>query len=205
MIRESKAPVDVSRETSERLDLYAELLQKWTPRINLVAPSTVSNLRTRHFDDSLQLFALVPDSIRHWADLGSGGGFPGLVIAILLAEKQPDAQITLVESDTRKCTFLRTVARDTGVAVTIRQARIEDLDPLNASHLSARALAPLPQLLAHASRHLAPSGTALFPKGRQWQAEHAAARDSWRFTCVPHTSRTDPESVILQIGDIKHV
>ncbi|MWD27084.1 16S rRNA (guanine(527)-N(7))-methyltransferase RsmG [Aquicoccus sp. SCR17] len=197
-------PVDVSRETSDRLKTYESLLQTWNPRINLVSRSTLSEAWTRHIVDSVQIFDLAP-GFTHWADLGSGGGFPGLVCAILAAERVPDAEFTLVESDQRKCAFLRSVARETGVKVQVKASRIEALPPLGADLLSARALADLPALLTHAERHLSPAGTAIFPKGRQWEKEVEAARKTWQFDLETSKSITDEQAVILQIKGVSRV
>lgn len=196
------AALDVSRETIERLDTYVALLAKWNPAINLVARSTLPELWTRHILDSAQLLELAPERARHWADLGSGGGFPGLVIAILAAEKRPELRVTLVESDLRKAAFLNTVVREVGLSTVICAERIESLPPLKADVLSGRALAPLTDLLAHAERHLAEGGLALFPKGAAHKAEIAEALERWRFSVQKHPSRTDPEAVLLSIGDI---
>lgn len=111
--------LDVSRETSDRLRLLADLLQKWNPKINLVSRSTLETLWDRHILDSAQIFDLVLHPVDHWVDIGSGGGFPGLVVAILAAEKDPAQKTTLIESDQRKCAFLRTVLRETGVSATV--------------------------------------------------------------------------------------
>lgn len=197
--------LNVSRETSERLETYAALLVKWNPAINLVSKSSLAEVRSRHFADSAQLFALCPPEARHWADLGSGGGFPGLVIAIIAAELAPDLSVTLVESDARKSAFLATVARETGVAATVRSERIEALSPLAADVLSARALAPLPQLLGFTERHLAAAGRALFPKGATYQAEVDESLADWRFDLQKHASKTDPRAVILAIEGVSRV
>lgn len=196
---------NVSRETSERLATYAALLRKWNPAINLVSKSSLADLQTRHFADSAQLFALCPPEAQHWADLGSGGGFPGLVIAILAAEAMPELKVTLVESDVRKAAFLSTVARETGVRASVVAERIESLPPLAADVLSARALAPLPQLLAFAERHLAPNGRALFPKGATHRAELAESLADWRFDLREHPSKTDAQAVILEIEGVSRV
>lgn len=196
--------LDVSRETEERLTRFAALVAQWTPHINLIAASTVPDIMSRHIADSAQLAALAPPGWTHWADLGSGGGFPGIVIAILAAETAPTARITLVESDQRKATFLRTAIRTLALTATVHAARAETLAPLGADILSARALAPLTQLLPLALRHLAPGGIALFPKGRRATEEIAAARAAWRFTLTQHPSLTDPEAQILQLQDIAH-
>lgn len=198
-------PMDVSRETSDRLGIYAQLLRKWNPRINLVSRNTLDDLETRHIADSMQVFDLASRGWKHWADLGSGGGFPGLVIAILAAEFSPEAQVTLVESDQRKCAFLRTVIRETGVPAAVIAERIEATAPLSADILSARALADLDALLGFADRHLGDAGTALFSKGANWKKEVDNARVQWRFDCEATTSRTEPNAVILKIGGITRV
>ncbi|SDX88726.1 16S rRNA (guanine(527)-N(7))-methyltransferase RsmG [Citreimonas salinaria] len=200
-----RADLDVSRETNERLTLFADLLAKWNPRINLVSRSSLSHVWTRHIADSAQLFDLAPANARKWVDLGSGGGFPGLVVAILAAEKSPNMHITLVESDGRKAVFLRTVLRETGVSAAVEAARIEHVVPLCADVVSARALAPLDLLLGHVARHSAVDGIALLPKGISWQKEVDIAKKSWTFSHRVHTSETDPSSVILTVGDLSHV
>jgi len=196
---------DVSRETLGRLETYQVLLARWNPRINLVARSTVDSVWDRHFTDSAQLFALRPADARVWADLGSGGGFPGLVIAILAAEAAPALRVTLVESDQRKCAFLSTVLRETGVAATVLARRIESVPPLGADVVSARALAPLDTLIGYAQRHLAPGGRALFLKGESLSAELDIAHRSWRFTQETVPSLTDPSAAVVVMKDIAHV
>jgi 16S rRNA (guanine527-N7)-methyltransferase len=205
MTRPADAVPDVSRETTERLSRFADLLRKWNPSINLVSRTTLDSLETRHILDSAQLFDFKPAGARHWVDLGSGGGFPGLVIAILAAELAPTLRVTLIESDRRKATFLRTVARELDLKeVRVLAERIETVPPQDADVVSARALAPLPDLLAYAERHLAPGGIALFPKG----ARHDEVDDglaSWRFEVQKFPSRTDPKAVILKLGAIARV
>ncbi|WP_102223927.1 16S rRNA (guanine(527)-N(7))-methyltransferase RsmG [Acidimangrovimonas sediminis] len=196
---------DVSRETLGRLTTYAALLEKWNPAINLVARSTLGDLWSRHFLDSTQVFDLRPAETGRWVDLGSGGGFPGLVLAILAADEAPDLRVILVESDQRKATFLRTAARETGVTVEVHASRIEDLAPLDADVVSARALAPLSPLLGLATPHLKAGGRGLFPKGATHDREIAEALASWSFEVQKYPSRTDPDSVILSIGDLHHV
>lgn len=195
------AQVDVSRETLARLDAYAALLAKWNPAINLVAPSTLGQLWTRHFLDSAQVLEIAPDG-QSWVDIGTGGGFPGLIVAILAAEKRPDLRVTCIESDLRKATFLRTVARETGVEVEVISKRIEQVEPLGADILSARALASLTQLLAFAERHLSPDGRALFLKGANHATEVKEALEMWSFRADTYPSKTSSEAVILSLGDI---
>ncbi len=201
----SKLSFDVSRETMDRLEVYADLLKKWNPKINLVSKATLADLWTRHIVDSAQIYTLAPKNFTHWVDLGSGGGFPGLVCAIIADERNPAANFTLVESDARKSVFLRTVARETGIKVNVVTDRIERAIPLNADILSARALADLTMLLSFADRHLQESGTALFPKGVNWQKEVEEARKAWFFEYEAITSETESGSIILRIGDISRV
>ena len=195
--------IDVSRETEDLLQRYAALVARWTPRINLISASSLDQLWRRHFLDSAQLWALGKQGGR-WVDLGSGGGFPGLVIAIL-GRTTPRFSMTLVEVDQRKATFLRTVIRELDLPANVVVERIEDAAPLGAETLTARALAPLVDLLAFAERHLSPDGTALFPKGEKAEAEIAEALERWRFRCEKHPSMTDASSTILAVGEISRV
>lgn len=197
--------LNVSRETQDRLIRYRALLEKWNPTINLVARSTLADAWTRHFLDSAQLMDFCPAEATHWVDLGSGGGFPGLVVAILAAEAAPQMRVTLIESDRRKATFLRTVARDLEIAPVIVNDRIEAAPPQTADILSARALAPLPRLLDFAARHLAPGGKALLPKGASHMQDISDALAKWRFDVQKYPSRTDPGAVILKIEGLSRV
>ncbi|APE45095.1 16S rRNA (guanine(527)-N(7))-methyltransferase RsmG [Sulfitobacter alexandrii] len=195
---------DVSRETSDRLETFAQLVRKWTAKINLISRNTVGEIWDRHIRDSMQLLDLAPD-FDHWADLGSGGGFPGVVIAILAKEGSARPKFTLVESDLRKAAFLRTAVRELDLDATVLAERIENLSPLNANVLSARALADLTTLVSFADVHLAPTGTAIFPKGRNWREEHRKAQEAWSYSLSPVDSRTDEDAAILIIKDIKRV
>ncbi|WP_245298861.1 16S rRNA (guanine(527)-N(7))-methyltransferase RsmG [Pseudotabrizicola sediminis] len=196
---------DVSRETFERLDLLEALVRKWNPAINLVSKGSISNLYQRHILDSLQLYTLMDLEEGVWADLGSGGGFPGLVIAVLAGDSAKKIAVTLVEADSRKATFLREAARQLDVTVTVLNARIEETPPLAADVLSARALGPLTKLCAFAMRHLGKNGQALFPKGINYQAEVTAARSDWAFDLRVHPSKTEPAAAILALRNIQHV
>jgi 16S rRNA (guanine527-N7)-methyltransferase len=196
---------DVSRETLDRLRIYHELLEKWGARINLVSRGTLGDAWPRHFSDSAQLLAHAPVEARAWTDLGSGAGFPGLVVAILAAETRPLLRVRLIEADQRKATFLRTVCRETGVSADVIPERIEAAPPSRADVLSARALAPLSDLLAMAERHLGPGGICLFPKGATYRREIADALETFAFDCEDYPSKTDSGSVILKIGGIRRV
>ncbi|WP_136636800.1 16S rRNA (guanine(527)-N(7))-methyltransferase RsmG [Pseudooceanicola onchidii] len=195
----------VSRETNDRLKTYLTLLEKWSPKINLVSAATLASAWDRHFVDSAQLVSLAEVKDAHWLDIGSGGGFPGMVVAIILAENDPSSHVSLLESDQRKCVFLRTVAREVGIKVDVINARIESAPPIGADIISARALSSLSTLLGFAQRHGKNTTTLLFPKGRSWKTEIEDAQREWRFTHSVHPSNTDAEAVILRIEEIEHV
>lgn len=196
---------NVSCETAERLRVFVDLLLKWNARINLIGRSTEEEIQARHMADSLQILRFAPPALRRWVDLGSGGGFPGLVVAAVLADTVPEAEVHLVESDQRKATFLREAARAMAVRVTVHAARIEAVPPLSADVLSARALAPLTRLCGFARRHLAPGGVAILPKGANWREELAQAKTDWNFRVGTHPSGTATESAILVLEEISHV
>jgi 16S rRNA (guanine527-N7)-methyltransferase len=196
------AGLRVSRETKARLRHFEALLRKWNPAINLVAKATLDQFWNRHILDSTQIYTLDDTGSRAWADLGSGGGFPGLVVAILAKGEGRDLAVTLVESDRRKAAFLMTVARELDLTVRVLDQRIEALPPLGAGIISARALAPLADLLGHAVRHLAADGLALFPKGATHAAELRQALGSWRFSYRTTASVTDQNAVIYSIRGI---
>jgi 16S rRNA (guanine527-N7)-methyltransferase len=191
---------DVSRETMTRLEAHRGLLEAWNRRINLVSRASLDDVWHRHFADSAQLWGLRPAGARHWLDLGAGAGFPGLVIAALAAEQMPGLRVTLVESDQRKAVFLRAAAQAADLAVTVLAERAERLPGQLADVVSARAVAPLSQLLALAEKHLAPQGICLFPKGGTVHKEIADARARWRFDHRMHPSRTDSRAAIVEIG-----
>lgn len=195
----------VSRETLERLKTYEALLRKWNQRINLVARSTLPDLWQRHFVDSMQIFDLAPPKVDHWVDLGSGAGFPGLVMAIMALDTGSPARVTLVESDARKCAFLQTVIRETGARARVINDRIENIPPLGADVLSARALSDLGALLGFAELHMRPDGVAIFPKGENWQKEVTAAQTAWTFTSQLAKSKTEEGPVILTITGVARV
>ena len=193
----------VSRETHERLTAYEALVRKWNAKINLVAPSTLPEFNSRHIQDSIQIFDHVQFPEGNWVDLGSGGGLPGIVVSIY-AQKAP-LTVSLVESDHRKSAFLRTVIRELSLQnVSIMTGRIENVPPLAANFVSARALAPLSVLLSMVRRHMHQDGTAMFLKGRSWKAECDEARKEWRFDVTSFPSKTDPDAAILKITGVSH-
>ena len=189
--------IPVSRETLARLEAYAELLTRWSARINLIGRDTIADLWRRHILDSAQLRAFVPDRARNMIDLGSGAGLPGLVLAILGAPG-----VELVEADSRKCAFLREAARITEAPVTLRPCRIETVSPHPVDFVTARACAPLDRLLGLAEPFLAPDSECLFLKGERVGEELTLARKRWTMTPSLHQSRSDPRGVVLRLQQV---
>ena len=190
---------NVSRETLARLELFASLLEEWNARHNLVSKSSLENMWRRHFLDSAQLAPLVPTSAKTLVDLGSGAGFPGLVLAELLRGR---LDVTLVETTGKKCRFLETVSQRLDLATLVRNARIEDLPRQPFDVIVARACAPLPLLLRYAQQFSSPTSKSLFLKGQNVAAELTEARKSWRINVRQHQSLSDPSGVILEIGEL---
>ncbi len=202
----------VSRETMTRLEIYAALLQQWQKAINIVASASVGDAWHRHFADSAQLLDLAPSGPLNWIDLGSGGGFPGLVIGCMLAER-PHSRLTLIESDAKKSAFLREVVRQTGlaqhVAVDIVTDRIENSANTtrvgNVDVISARALAPLDRLFTWCEPYFSAGTYALLPKGRDVQSEIDAARRGWRFDMDVTASLTSDAGGILKVRALSRI
>jgi 16S rRNA (guanine527-N7)-methyltransferase len=196
----------VSRETVERLDRYVDLLLDRQRRINLIAPSTEPVLWTRHIADSLQLLALAPDA-RVWADLGSGAGFPGLVLACALAD-QLGALVHLVESNSKKAEFLREAVRAAEVPAVVHAVRAADFGrdaPKDIGAVTARALAPLPKLLEAAYPLLKTGAVGVFPKGVGAAAELTEAAKCWRIQATLAASRTDPKARIIVVRGLEPI
>ena len=196
--------LNVSRETFDRLSEFEAILRKWNARINLVSDKSLNEFWTRHVVDSIQVYRIAPSG-KKWVDLGSGGGFPGIVVAILTADEQPGTSVILVESDQRKSAFLRAASRDVGISCTVLPQRVENAPAQEANIISARALADLSTLLELSHRHLAQGGVALFPKGITWQKELDAARRGWHFDIDVIDSQTRPGAAILKIGGATRV
>ena len=196
---------DVSRETQGLLRQHLSLLEKWNRRINLVSPSTIEKGWTRHVVDSAQVFAARDANVGRWLDFGTGGGFPGLVCAVLARELAPDLDFVFVESDRRKSAFLINAVGVLGLKARVVPERIESMKPAEANIISARAVAPLDALIDYAVPHLACGGQCIFPKGQMHEAEIAQARASWRFKLTRKPSITDPNAVILALGEIDRV
>jgi 16S rRNA (guanine527-N7)-methyltransferase len=193
----------VSRETIARLDRFVAELLTWQAKINLIAPSTVPQLWTRHIADSLQLLALAPQA-KTWADFGSGAGFPGLVLACALAET-PGACVHLVESNSRKAAFLREAARVVGAPAVVHPVRIGDFvdnPPESVEIVTARAVAPLVELLSAAYPLLTNGAQGLFPKGQDVDAELTEAAKCWSIEASLVPSLTDPKARIVHVTGI---
>jgi 16S rRNA (guanine527-N7)-methyltransferase len=189
--------VPVSRETGARLEAYADLLTRWSARINLVGRDTLADLWRRHVLDSAQLHRFIPSSARSLIDLGSGAGLPGLVLAILGVPG-----VELVEADSRKAAFLREAARVTAAEVTIRPCRIQAVPPHPVDVATARACAPLDRLLDLAGPFVAPDTLCLFPKGERFNEELTLARKAWTMNVSVEQSLSDRRGVVLRLQQV---
>lgn len=200
-LQEAAGPV--SRETFERLVAFEQLFLKWNRSINLAAPSTLDDVWGRHILDSAQLARIAPQAKR-WVDLGSGGGFPGLVLAFLLVERG-GASIDLVESNRKKASFLQAVIGQFGLPARVVARRIDDSYALVSAPeiVTARALAALPALLDLSAPWLTKGSRALFHKGRDYRVEVEESTHRWAFDLVEHPSMTDAHGVILELADLR--
>jgi 16S rRNA (guanine527-N7)-methyltransferase len=193
----------VSRETIQRLEIYRQLLERWQTKTNLVSPATLPDFWIRHVADSLLVKRIAPDAMR-FADFGTGGGFPGMVLAIFHADQQGSVH-SLVESSQKKCAFLRTVALETGSHVAIYNERIESASKrILASNVkievvTARALAPMVKLMELAEPLLLRGAKAIFHKGREYRSELEECNGLWRYDLVVHESGIEPGSVLLEV------
>lgn len=200
----------VSRETIVRFAKYEAMLHQWQEKTNLVSRTTLDDFWVRHVADSLQLISLAPNA-RHWTDIGSGGGFPGLVIAIVMREinevSGEHVEVNLVESIGKKCAFLRRVTTETAAAAAVHNIRIESATKLlnSAEIVTARAVTSLNNLLLLTGHVLAGDRRALFHKGRDYLAELAECDGKWKFDLVVHRSRIDADSVILDISNVEQI
>jgi 16S rRNA (guanine527-N7)-methyltransferase len=192
--------VPVSRETEERLGIFVALLDRWRHKTNLIADSTFPSVWTRHIADSAQLLGLAPEAKR-WLDMGSGAGFPGLVIAIQLADV-PDAVVHCIESDQRKCAFLREAARATGARATVHPARVEAIDPESlgaVDAVTARAFAPLPLALKLARPWMERGAIAVLPRGESARDQIAALPEASLYAIETMSSVVNSKAAILRI------
>jgi 16S rRNA (guanine527-N7)-methyltransferase len=188
----------VSRETLDRLSAYADLLLTWNKRINLIGKSTTDELWWRHMLDSAQIYPFLPNPASTLADMGSGAGFPGLVLAIMGV-----SEAHLIEGDQRKAAFLREAARVAGVKVTVLATRTEAVKGLKAGIITARALAPLTELLTLAEPFAAHNSVYFFPKGQSVEAELTESRKIWTMQVEKMPSRTDPAATILRLSEVR--
>ena len=194
------AQAGVSRETSDRLAAYLGLLRRWQARINLVSQASLEDAWRRHMLDSAQLYRLIGNPRGRLYDIGSGAGFPGMVLAIMGL-----ADVHLIEPDQKKAAFLREAARITGAKMELHTARAESLSPKDADFVLARACAPLPELLDLATPLLKPSGICLFLKGIGVAAELTAANKTWTMQTERIPSQSDPSGTILRLEEIRRV
>ena len=198
------AATGVSRETLARLKAYMALLEEWNARHNLVSAASLAEVWRRHVWDSAQLFALIPAEARSLVDLGSGAGFPGLVLAAM-ARERPGFRTVLHESIAKKCRFLEAAAERMELQVEVRNGRMEEAAPEPFDVVTARACAPLVKLLGYAQAFQGPETVNLFLKGQSVEVELTEAHKSWRMKLARHESRTDPSGVILEIRELRHV
>lgn len=199
---EFAAAARVSRETLARLKAYVGLLEDWNARHNLVSAASLGDVWRRHVWDSAQLATFIPSSAETLVDLGSGAGFPGLVLAELLRGK---VRVTLVESIAKKCAFLEAVRDRLALDVVVQRRRIEDGPASRFDVITARACAPLDRLLGYAQHFAAPGSVCLFPKGQNVGGELTQARKSWKMQVLQHPSLSDPSGTILEIRELSHV
>lgn len=192
----------VPRETISTLEDFVDLLRRWNRRINLFSRKEDADLWSRHVLDSAQLLPLASESAQTWLDIGSGGGFPGIICAIIAKHQGRPVTFTLVESDQRKAAFLREAVIRFQLPVSVFSSRIEDMKLIPQDIISARALAPLEKLLSYAYPFSHSGTTFLFPKGRQNELELTEARVSWHMRVIPVPSRTDAEGSILRISEV---
>lgn len=191
--------LNVSRETIDKLETYLAVLVKWQPRINLVSSKTLANAWHRHILDSAQLATFLPESGAHILDVGSGAGFPGLVLSIITGN-----QVTLVESDQRKAIFLQTVIRELGLTASVKNARIESIPPLGADIVTARALASVARLLILLDRQFHSVKRCLFLKGASLEEELTVLRSYPTIEYCIYPSVTSESGAVLELGTSRH-
>jgi len=195
--------LNVSRETFSRLEAYKDTLLLWNSKINLISPKSAEDVWSRHFLDSAQIFKNLTPADTHILDMGSGGGLPGLVLAIMSKDTYPNLKITLVEVDKRKAVFLKEIVRTQGLNSSVLSERVEAIPVLGADIITARALAPLNVLLGYAFRHIKKEGRCVFLKGINYNKEIEEALDYWNFNIRVDDSITNPGSAILKITDLE--
>ncbi len=196
---------DVSRETFEKLQTYQNLLTEWQTKFNLVSNGSLNDAWNRHFIDSVQLFKYLPKDCKTLLDFGSGAGFPGLVLAVVAAEKTPYLKVTLIESIAKKTLYLKEVAAQLGLDVNIINDRIENIQPQKADVITSRAMTSLNGLLGYACRFCKPETVCIFPKGKKYAEELADAHRHWKFKCKIEASDVSDEGRILIISNLRKI
>ena len=196
---------DVSRETLDRLRIFESLVKKWTKTINLVSKGDFSKIWERHILDSAQIYPYLPRFPSNYLDFGSGGGFPSIVLAVILYEDDPDIEIHLIESDGRKAAFLRTALRELQIPGMVWSERVQEVKLSPARVVSARAVAPLVDLLSMAQKLINSETVCFFPKGVNWKKEVKDARKQWSFDLKAINSLTQSDAFILELGRIERV
>ena len=197
--------LDVSRETLDALKYFEDLVVLWNPAINLISNSSVSDLWSRHIIDSAQLFLFTLPDEGLWLDVGSGGGFPGIVVSIVAKELAPSLRVVLVESDNRKCVFLRTVIRELGLSVKVINDRIENVKLDDVVYLSARALRNLNSLLFIVENNVSRETVCIFPKGRSYKRELVESQKNWKFDFNLIDSNTSEDSKVIVLKGLERV
>ena len=197
--------LDVSRETLDALKYFEDLVVLWNPAINLISNSSVFDLWSRHIIDSAQLFLFTMPDEGLWLDVGSGGGFPGIVVSIVAKELAPSLRVVLVESDNRKCVFLRTVIRELGLSVKVINDRIENVKLDNVVYLSARALRNLNSLLFIVENNVSRETVCVFPKGRSYKRELVESQKNWKFDFNLIDSNTSEDSKVIVLKGLERV
>ena len=191
----------VSRETYQDFLTYRSLLEKWNRKVNLVSSNTLSNFMIRHVLDSAQLLKYVEIHSGRWLDIGSGGGFPGIPLAIISKNEYPHYKFTFMDSNSKKCFFLEEACKNLEIEADIICGRIEQVNPVKCDFIVSRALAPLNDLLAYSKIHRKDKGKSLFLKGKNVHNEISYAKGKWFFNFYLHQSLSDKEGKILEIND----
>lgn len=202
---EFQRATNASDETISMYTTWRSLLTHWNRKINLVSPPTTSNFWLRHALDSYQLIQYVPRGVKTILDMGAGAGFPGLAFAIHAGQAQSGQHVTLIESNGKKCNFLRAVIRELSLPATVLQARAENVPPKPYDIITARAFAPLPKLLAYSAPFWGETTLGIYPKGERWEDEVEAAKADWSFTLDIKPSQTDENAKTLLVTDLKSV
>ena len=194
----------VSRETIEKLKNFVEILKEWNSRMNLVSKNSLEDVWQRYILDSLQLIEYLPHNLQHLVDIGSGAGFPGIVLAIVMMEKFPAAKITLVESITKKTVYLNDVCQKLGLENTdVINNRVENIVFKDVDVVTARAVAALDVLCGYAYKIIGIKGSALWLKGKTYEQEHEVARKNWHYAMKIYPNRYSDDGVVMELRDLR--